>query len=156
VSASSACGSGGVASLARIAVNSPNTLNGDVVYDNSSDSPTEVFGTTLNGNTLKGFTVSCTPYNANDSIYNTLDATGITGGVYTFYDYSPTFTVPPGTVIGTVTIPTAPEAGPYVNSVTTTLGTPYTLPAGDQLVFNITGTSNGNQTWIGCQAYADI
>lgn len=97
--------------------------------------------------------VSCANYTltdatANNSTYATLGAGGLGGSTVTFavVDNSNFFASP--LVLGTVVIPSSPQAGPWVTSGVSTVATPYTVTTNTSILTQITATNTGAGTVV--------
>lgn len=107
---------------------------------------------------ILGFTLQCAPYNPviaavqpGDYPYFT-KTNGIAGGTVTFHEYKLTGAI---VTVGTIVLPTSPHGGPYVNSVTSTLATPYIPTFGstfDAQVTTIDPTPSQGYSICGVQA----
>lgn len=89
--------------------------------------------------------ITCATYNAADATagngpYNPLDASGLGGGTVSLAITNTSFPMTAPNVIGTIVLPTSPQAGPYVSSVSVAT-TAYTLGANDNLLFAVTSVS---------------
>lgn len=111
-----------------------------------------------NTTVINHLSVSCLPYNNTDanngqSDYTPVDATGLGGGTITFGVANSTVTAASPTVVGSVTIADSPQGGPYVNSGTSTLGSPLTLNPNDNIFAYVTAiTGTASQSLISCSA----
>jgi hypothetical protein len=103
------------------------------------------------GNTIHNLNVTCSAFNATDaggtSNYNPLDANGLGGYTTDIAVVNASFSVSAPHLIGSVIIPTSPQAGPWVTSVTTAV-TPYNMLAGDSLTFRISSPDAIATQWV--------
>lgn len=98
-------------------------------------------GLVLLGLPIKTLGIVCVPNNSADAAnpYVSPGTNGIGGGTVTIYDYTTGSSAP--TTIGTVTLPNSPAGGPYVPNALATLGSPYTVPQGDTIVYTYTSSN---------------
>lgn len=106
------------------------------------------------GFTVGHLFVSCAAYNASDaggnSPYNPLDSSGLGGATVHFGITNGTYTGESPLNLGTVVIPTSPQAGPWVTSVVASSSISYTVAAGDGFVVTVSSASTNAQTAIAC------
>jgi hypothetical protein len=101
---------------------------------------------------IYGFAIQCAPYNpvfvtgASGYPY-TVETNGIAGGTITFHEYKTIAAA--GVVVGTLTLPSSPHGGPYINYASSTLAAPYTPTFGSMFDAQVTtinpGPSQGYQ-----------
>jgi len=96
--------------------------------------------------------VACAAYNPTDAAasqneYSPLDANGLGGATIGVAIVNGSHSVLSPNVIGSVVIPTSPQGGPWVTTVTSAVGTPYTIQAGDSIVADVTATSTSATQW---------
>ena len=85
--------------------------------------------------------------------YNILDSTGLGGATIKFGIANGTYSTASPLVLGTVVIPTSPQAGPWITSVTSAVGTPYTTLAGDAITLYISAMSSATQKVYDCEGF---
>jgi hypothetical protein len=156
----SACGSGGGGSSPLI----PAVGTSGALIQGNTNAPNQGLAvTTLGyqaesfysipiGTTIGHLNVSCESYNAADAAsgnvnYTSLDANGLGGGTIQFGITNGTYSIFTPFSIGSVIIPTSPQAGPWVTSVTSSAGTPYTILSGDNLVVTVSAIDNTATQW---------
>lgn len=105
------------------------------------------------GTVIGHINVSCADYNSTDatagnSPYSPLSSTGLGGGTIQFgiADAAHSGTAPLS--LGAVVIPDSPQAGPYAVASTASVGTPYTVLAGDSLVMIVSAVSGTAAQWV--------
>jgi hypothetical protein len=104
--------------------------------------------------------VTCQVYNPTDaavlgqSNYTSLNSAGLGGGTVTIGITNGTYSVLTPLVLGSVVMPTSPQAGPWVTSVTATVGTPYAVLPNDNLTWSISAVDGSAAQWdYGCLLY---
>ncbi len=116
---------------------------------------------------ITGFSMVCIPYsNANLDIVTgltnypyTLDISGgIGGGIVTIEEFKPNYgTANPPVVISTLSFPSSPHAGPYINYASTALGSSYVTTPGSTITAWVTSITAGPpQSYTGCVVTATI
>lgn len=104
------------------------------------------------GTVIGHINVTCASYNATDAgsgngLYSPLDSNGLGGGSINFFIVNAAHPSTAPLSVGSVVLPTSPQAGPYVTSVTAAVGSPYTVLAGDSMEFSITSVSGVASQW---------
>lgn len=104
------------------------------------------------GMTIGHLNVACASFNAADAVsghsqYAPLDANGLGGATVGFGVVNAANSIDTPLVIGTVVIPDSPQGGPWVTNVSSVVGSPYTVLAGDTLVLGVSGTSVTATQW---------
>lgn len=123
-------------------------------YGQTNGQPT--YGTPPLGMVIGHVAVSCDAYNAADAAagnvpYGPLDSNGLGGATINFAVTNATYSAASPLVLGSVVIPTSPQAGPYVVNGTSTVSSPYTVLGGDSVIIQVTGTSTVATQWLeGC------
>jgi len=108
------------------------------------------------GITIGHINVACNAFNAADAAafpgnpYSTLAADGLGGGTIDFGIVNATHSGTAPLNLGSVIIPTSPQAGPWVTSVTSAVGSPYTTQAGDGIVAIISAADATAQVVSAC------
>ena len=122
------------------------------------------------GMTIGHLMVNCASYNAADvaqevlngsinyapivSEYTPLNAAGLGGGTVNFYITNATHSVTSNPLlIGSVVLPTSPQAGPYITNVTSVVSSPYTVLSDDVIILNVTSASSATQKLEACMPY---
>ena len=107
------------------------------------------------GSVIGHIAVSCASYNATDAAngydaYTPLNASGLGGGTINFFINNATYPYTAPLALGSVVIPTSPQAGPWVTSASTAVGTPYTVLSGDSIIMSVTAVSSAAQKVTNC------
>lgn len=103
---------------------------------------------------VTGAAYNTTDATAGNLPYTALNSDGLGGGTITFGIVNATNFFASPLVLGTVVLPTSPQGGPWVTSVTTTLGSPYTVLPGDGLVTLTNAVDGTAAQWVAqIQAY---
>jgi hypothetical protein len=107
---------------------------------------------------ITGFSIQCVPYNSAlltiPSYPYTAETNGIAGGTVTFHEYKPTGAA---VVVGTLVLPTSPHGGPYINTVSTRLSSPYIPTAGSTFDAALTSANpTPSNYYQGCTLQATL
>jgi hypothetical protein len=144
--------------------NSASYANAPFMYELNPVLP--IAGATV-GFPITGFSMVCLPYsNANLDIVTgltnypyTLDISGgIGGGIVTIEEFEPNYgTANPPVVIATLSFPSSPHNGPYINYASVALGSPYVTTPGSTITAWVTSITAGPpQSYTGCVVTATI
>jgi|SRR5665213_2171547 len=125
----------------------------------SNPFPSSAVAAIPTGIILGHMNVSCISYNPADALasigpYTPLDSSGLGGATITYGITNATFSRSSPLILGTLVLPTSPQAGPWVTSVNSPIGSPYTILPGDNLTLSVTSVSPAAQVAQGCFAYA--
>jgi hypothetical protein len=125
------------------------------------------------GMTIGHLMVNCASYNAADvaqevlngsisyapvvSQYTPLNAAGLGGGTVNFYIINATHSITSNPLlIGSVVLPTSPQAGPYITSASSVVSPSYTILQNDNMVLSVTSVSSAAQTLLQCLPYIGV
>lgn len=103
---------------------------------------------------VTGAAYNTTDATAGNIPYTPLNSDGLGGGTITFGIINATNFFASPLVLGTVVLPTSPQGGPWVTSVTSTVSSPYTVLPGDGLVTLTSSVDTTAAQWVSqIQAY---